>query len=238
MNRNVQYRIAWPPFSRSVIALAGLLFGLWIATRFQTVGVLAAEHLILSRAAVLADLQVWTLLTYGFFEADFIGVLFAVFAAWVFGAELERAWGTVKWWGVQLAALLAGGVVTFFVLWVAGADIAVRGYHAALMALVTAYCWRHWRHPQHFFFFEMTGRTMLLVFLGFGVLLGAFGGYWPIITLDLAGVAVGFLASGRTLNPRDLRVRIRNWRLRRKLSVVPKTPESKPNGKSNGVHLN
>lgn len=238
MNRNVQYRIAWPPFSKSVIALAVTLFGLWIATRFGPVAAFAGEHLVLTRSAVASDVKLWTLLTYGLFEADFIGVLFAVFAAWIFGAELERAWGAPKWWGMQLAALLVGGIVTFVALVALGSDLPVRGYHAALMALITAYCWRHWRRPQHFFFFEMTGRTMLLFFLGLGVLIGLFGGYWPIVTLDLGGVAVGFLASGRTLNPRDLRVRFRNWKIRRKLSVVPKTPESKPNGKSNGVHLN
>ncbi len=235
MDRNVQYRIAWPPFSKSVIAVAVLLFACWLLPiLIEPLGAFVAGSLVLSKQAVVDDLEIWSLLTHGFFERDFFGVLFAAFAVWIFGAEQEGYWGTTKWWLVQLSALLAGGVLTFLLLWAFDSALDVRGYHAAVFALVTAYCWRHWTRSQYFFFFEMTGRTMLLFFLGLGILLGVLGGYWPIVPLDLAGVAVGFLASGRTLNPRDLRVRFRNWRMRRKLSVVPKSPENKPNGKSNG----
>lgn len=240
---NVQYQLAWPPFSKSIIGLAVAFFVCWLLpVVIAPLGAFVDSHLMLTRGAILQDYEVWTLLTYALFHDGFIAVLFTSFVLWVFGAELQRHWSTKKWWGVQIAAVLLGGLTCFLVLWIFDSEIVIRSYHAPVMALVFAYCWLHWREPLHFFFFAMTGRTMLLVFLGFGILMGAFSGYWPIIALDLSGVLVGFLASTRTLNLRDLRVRFRNWKARRHLKMV-RSPEDKPNGKqkpngkSNGVHL-
>jgi len=241
MNRNVQYRVAWPPFTKSIIALAAGFFALWLLPILvEPLGSFVAHHLVLSTENVVADNEVWSLLTYGLFHHDFFGVFFTAFALWIFGAELQSRWGNTKWWLTQLGAVALGGVLTFVGLLAFESSIAVQGYHAAVMALVTAYCWLWWRRPLYFFFFEMTGRTMLLFFLGLSVVMSLVSGYWPMIALNVAGVAVGFIASGRSLHPSDLRVRFRNWRLRRNLKVVPKTPETKPNGKkkSNGLHLN
>lgn len=241
MNRNVQYQLVWPPFTKSIIALAVAFFALWLLPiLIEPLGAIVGQHLVLTAGNVVGDYEIWTLATYALFHNDFFGVFFTAFALWIFGADLQSRWGNKKWWLTQVAAVAVGGILTFLGLWIFGSAIAVQGYHAAVMALVTAYCWLWWRRPLHFFFFEMTGRTMLLFFLGLSVVMSLVSGYWPMIALDAAGVLVGFLASGRSLHPRDLRVRFRNWRLRKKLSVIPKSPETKPNGKkkSNGIHLN
>lgn len=244
MNRNVQYRVVWPPFTKSVIALSATFFLLWIIpVLVAPVGAFVSDHLILSAPNILGDYEVWSLFTYGLFHTEFFGAFFSGLALWLFGAELQSRWSTRRWWGVQAAAVLLGGVVSFLALWLFDSATGVRGYQAGIMALVTAYCWLWWRRPLNFFFVEMTGRTMLLVFLGFSILMSAFSGYWPMIALDLCGVAVGFLASSRSLSLRDLRVRLRNWRLRRKLSVVPKSPEATSGGKTkrktaDGTYIN
>ena len=36
------------------------------------------------------------LIGYGFIHADFMHLLFNMLMLWMFGAEVERAWGTVK----------------------------------------------------------------------------------------------------------------------------------------------
>jgi membrane associated rhomboid family serine protease len=245
VNRNTpQYRVVWPPFTPSVIGLSIAFFLLWIGpVLIQPFGEVVGSHLILTLPAVVERYQVWTLATYGFFHSDFFGVFFSALALWLFGGEMERRWSAKKWWIVIVSAVVLGGVFDLLGLWVFGSPMPVRGFQAPIMALLTAFCWLHWRSPLNMFFFSMSGRTMLLFFLGLGVLMAALSGYWPVIGLDAAGVAVGFLASTRTLNPRDLRVRFRNWRARRKLKLV-RSPESKPNGKakpngkSNGIHYN
>jgi len=48
----------------------------------------------LTPAAVFQSLAVWQLATYIFLHGGFFHILFNMFALWMFGAELERTWGT------------------------------------------------------------------------------------------------------------------------------------------------
>lgn len=227
-----RYRVAWPPFTKSVIGLAVAFFVLWLGSiLIEPFGGLVGSHLVLTTPAVVERYQVWTFLTYAFFHTDFFGVFFSGLALWLFGGEMEKRWSTKKWWGVVAGSVVLGGVLSFLGLWAFGSPMPVRGFHAAVIAMLTAFCWLHWRSPLNMFFFSMTGRTMLLFFVGLSLAMAIFSGYWAIIGLDVGGVAVGFLASTRTLNLHDLRVRFRNWKARRKLKLV-KSPEDKPNGKA------
>lgn len=236
-----QYRIAWPPITKSLIGLVVGLFVLWIGSiHGAPLYGITADYLLLTREAVTSRYAVWSIFTYAFFHADFFGVFFTAIALWLFGGELQSRWSAARWWGVQLGAIVLGGALCFLGLWAFDSAQAVYGYQAAVMALVFSFCWLHWRSPLYFFFFAMTGRTMLLVFLGIGVALSAFAGQWPMIVLDLSGVAAGFLASTRTLHPRDLKTRFRLWKARRKLRVV-RSPEDdkKPKRKnSDGMYIN
>lgn len=239
-----RYRVVWPPFSKSVIGLAVAFFVLWLGpVLVEPAGSFVGAHLVLTAPAIVDRYQVWTLLTYAFFHTDFFAVFFSALALWLFGSEMQKRWSTTKWWAVIAGAIALGGVLCWLGLWAFGSGMPVRGFHAPIMAMLTAFCWVHWRSPLNMFFFSMTGRTMLLGFLGLSVVMAIFSGFWPVIGLDVAGVAIGFLASTRILNLRDLRVRFRNWKARRNLKLV-RGPEdkpngkAKPNGKSNGVHYN
>jgi len=233
-----QIQIKWPPFTRGVIALAIFFFVTWfVGAIFPSVRGFIQAHLALDAPAIVDGLQLWTLLTYGAFHQTFFEVFFAVFALWVFGAELESRWSAVRWWGMQLCAVALGGVLVFLVELAIGSDMIVTGYHGAIMSLITAYCIYHWRSPLYFFFFAMTGRTMLLFFAGLSIVLGLVGGYWPVVPIDGAGILVGYLAAKR-LNLRDLRTRFRLWRARRKLKVVKRPEDDGGKKKPNGSYIN
>lgn len=238
----VQYRVVWPPISKPVIALIVAFFLLWLGSlQGAPLHTVATDYLLLTTAGLTERVAGWSLATYALFHADFFGVLFTGIALWLFGGELNTRWSAGRFWGMQVAAVLVGGLACAAGLVLLDSGQVVRGYQAPAMALVFSYCWMHWRSPLHFFFFAMTGRTMLLVFLGFGVVMSAFSGHWPHIVLDFAGVAVGFVFSTRTFHPRDLRTRFRLWRARRKLTVVrsPEDDVKKPKRKTaDGQYIN
>ena len=224
-----------------MIALSVAFFVLWLSSiLIEPFGELVGNYLILTETGVTERYSVWSFATYAFFHNDFVAVLFTAVALWLFGGELQSRWSAKKWWLTQLAAAVAGGLVCFLGLWLFDSGMEVRSYHAPVMALVFSYCWLHWRAPLHFFFFAMTGRTMLLFFLGLGILMAIFSGHYAMIGLDLAGVAVGFLASTRTLNLRDIRTRIRLWQARRKLKIVrsPEDDKKPPRKTADGHYIN
>lgn len=234
-----QYRLAWPPITKPMIGLFVAFFVLWLgALQGAPLHEVTRDYLTLTADGITERYAVWSLGTYAIFHRDFFGILFAVIAVWLFGGELAERWSAKKFWGVQVVAAFVGGLFCLPFVLLFDASIAVQGYHASSMALVFSYCWLRWRTPQHFFFFEMTGRTMLLLFLGLGALVSVMG-HWPTIVLDLAGVVVGFVASQGKLNLRELRTRFRMWQARRRLKVVRSPEDDGPRRKNaDGMYIN
>ncbi len=224
-----------------MIGLIVAFFVLWLGSlEGAPLHELTRDYLTVTGAAVTDRYALWSFITYAFFHTDFFGVLFSGIAIWLFGGELASRWTATRFWGMQIAAAVVGGLLCFVGLWALDSPLTVQGYHAASMALVFSYCWRVWRIPQHFFFFQMTGRTMLLLFVGIGAGAALLAGFWPTLVLDVAGIGVGFVASKGSLNIRDLRTRIRLWQARRKLKIV-RSPEdnAKTNRKnSDGMYIN
>jgi membrane associated rhomboid family serine protease len=57
-------------------------------------GSLLTEYFALQPAAVLGSFAVWQLVTYTFLHGGLFHILFNMLALWMFGRELEAAWGT------------------------------------------------------------------------------------------------------------------------------------------------
>lgn len=239
----VRYQIQWPPFSKSVIGLAAFFFVFWLATVLsEPLRELVPIHFAVSFDAI-KDLRIWTLVTYGLWHQSFFEVLFTSIALWLFGGELQSRYGLKTWWGMLIAATLLGGLFVvalgalfppqsaggFLTLFEGGG---VSGMHAAVMAFVTAYCIGYWNRSLNFFFVPMTGKTMLLFFVGLSFVFALIGSHYNRLVLDTAGILVGVIVAKRLLNIRDLRTRFAMWRARRHLKLV-RTPEE--HGYMNGA---
>jgi membrane associated rhomboid family serine protease len=74
--------------------------------------------LILQPEAVLRHFAVWQLFTYMFVNADIWQLVWNMLALWMFGAELERTWGTPRflrfYLGCGVIAALAATIASFF----------------------------------------------------------------------------------------------------------------------------
>lgn len=236
----VQYKLVWPPVTKPMIALAVVLVVLWLGgLEGAPLHELVRDNLTLTLDNVAQGAAVWSIFTYGFVEREFFGVLFPLLALWLIGGELATAWRPAKFWGMQAVAITLGGAASLALLWLFDSPLEVRGYQAAVMAVIAAYCWRVWRSPRQFFMWQMTGRTLLLLFVGFGVVIALFSRHWPALVLDAAGLLTGFAFSARSLHPRDLRTRIRLWRARRKLTLVKAPEDDQPPRKTaDGQYIN
>jgi membrane associated rhomboid family serine protease len=79
------------PVSTAIKALIGANVVMFVATLVLPALVVALG---LVPSQVVFQLRVWQLLTYMFLHAGIFHILFNMLALWMFGAELERVWGT------------------------------------------------------------------------------------------------------------------------------------------------
>lgn len=208
-----------------MIALTVIFFGVWFGGVMTSAQASVIEWGALTAPGVLENYRVWTFLTHPFIQTDFLGILFAVIAVWLFGGELEKSWGTARFWMVVMGASVLGGLFTFPFQVFLAPETPLLGFHAPILALITAYCRRKWHDQLHFFFFPMSGKTMFLFFAGLSIVMGIFA-HWIVIPADIAGILVGWFVDrrGGGVSLRDLKTRFRMWRARRRLKVV-KSPE-------------
>lgn len=240
-----QYRVVWPPVSLGIKVLGGILVALWLLPIFSAdLREMIAQHGLLTALSVAQ--RPWTILTHAFFERDFLSIFFSILALWLFGGELEAKWGGRKWWIVQLAAAILGGLVIggSMTLMDPYGIVGFSGWHTPIMALVGAYCIQKWNAPLNFFFIPMTGKTMLALFVGLSVVMILFSKQYWLLGSDVAGVFVGWVATRRRgkLRPgaviRDLRTRWRLWNARRRLKVVNGGKTDKSPDRPDRKHFN
>lgn len=221
----VQYQVQWPPFTRNIKILAGLLFGLWFAsTMIDPLGAFVNQELLVSMPAVASG-KVWTLLTYAFWHADFMHLLFNVLVLWIFGGELDQRWSNTQWWRFNLLCALGGGIAVVLSQLIFQTGYPTLGYSGAVMGVVAAFAWQNWERTLYFFFFPMKGKTLLLVFITIDVLLVVFGGEPLSISAHLGGLITGLLLATGWWRPSKIRRRWKRYQQRRRFKVVKKQAE-------------
>ena len=66
----------------------------------------------LQPAAVVGSLRVWQLATYMFLHSGVFHIVFNMLALWMFGAELERRWGTRYFLKFYFVTGIGAGILT------------------------------------------------------------------------------------------------------------------------------
>jgi membrane associated rhomboid family serine protease len=234
---------AWPPWTLKIRAITVFFFFFWLAVDVFVPGgtEFAHSHFVLSTENIAAG-RVWVLLTYAFWHQSFLEIFFVGFLLWGFGGEFERRWSRRRFWISQVLSVLSGGLVVGAFQWVVESPTPYFGYHVPVMFFVTAFCLESWSRRGNFFLFQMTGRTLLALFLGLTVVLSAFSGHYSRIVADLTGVAVAYALTGPTgtpslWNPRYFKTRWRLFRARRRLRVVPSDKGSNRDPDAQGKYI-
>ena len=91
----------------------------------------------LTPAAVIGSLAVWQLVTYIFLHGGFFHILFNMFALWMFGSELESAWGTREFVRFFFVCGIGAGISS--VLLSPGSTIPTIGASGSIYGILLAY---------------------------------------------------------------------------------------------------
>ncbi len=144
MKYNVRYRpsgvhfsgffppgVKWLLIANAVAFVVYFLsYGTWAGAPF--------EYLKLYPQMVVR-LAVWQLVTYMFLHAGFTHLLFNMFALWMFGADLERTWGTQRFLQFYFLCGIGAGACVVLVDLFAGENIPTIGASGAIFGILLAY---------------------------------------------------------------------------------------------------
>jgi membrane associated rhomboid family serine protease len=98
------------------------------------------SQLALVPAQALGGLRVWQVFTYMFLHAEVMSLLWNMLALWMFGAELERTWGTQKFVRYYLICGLVAGLAVIVLTYAFGQSTArVFGSNGAIYGILAAY---------------------------------------------------------------------------------------------------
>ncbi len=183
------------------------------------------QNFALVPAQVVRRLAIWELATYLFLHAGIFHVLWNMLALWMFGAELERTWGTRRLVSFYFACgVLAGVMVVITAYLFSGTNVPIVGSSGAVFGILVAYGVLFPNQTMLFGFLIPIKTKYFVMIIGAVVLLQSYlavaGGQGAAeVIVSLSGLVVGYLL----LRGRMLRGRISNpvmagykdWKLRR-----------------------
>ena len=208
------------PVSTALKALIGANVAMFLVT--QTVPALI-PWLGLVPAFVVGRLWIWQLASYMFLHGGLFHILFNMLALWMFGAELERVWGTRFFLKFYFVTGIGAGALTvaFSLLPFAFAQqlqhSVVIGASGAVYGLLLAYAMYFPERPILLVIFPVPARiaVAILGFIAFYSSIGDAGGVAN--ATHLGGLLVGYLyLKGARMNPLlELRYQYSKWKTAR-----------------------
>ena len=216
------------PLSTALKALIGANVAIFVLTTLMPSLI---PRLGLVPISVLRQFRVWQLVTYMFLHGGLFHIIFNMLALWMFGAELERIWGTryfLKFYFVT--GIGAGALTVLFSLM--PFDFAqqlqqsiIIGASGAIYGLLLAYALYFPDRPIYMYFvFPIPARVFVLIMGAIALLssLGDVGGVANATHLGGLVVAYAYLKGARIHPLSELKYRYWKWkinRVRRKFDV-------------------
>ena len=190
------------------------LFGLHPAWIIHARSTVAPEH----------SLWVWQVATYMFLHGGIFHIVFNMLALWMFGAELERMWGTRYFLKFYLATGIGAGVLTvLFSLLPLGFARQLQyanviGASGAIYGLLLAYALYIPDRPIYMYFvFPIPAKIFVAIMGGIAFLSSLSEAGGVANATHLGGLLVGyvFLKSARMDPIAELKYRFYKWKINR-----------------------
>lgn len=139
--------------------------------------------------------NVWQVLSYAFLHGDMLHLFFNMLGLWMFGSELERLWGTKRYWHFLLAGVLAAAAAQLIFTAVTNSPAPTVGASGALFALLLAFGMLFPNRTIMPLFppIPMKAKTFVIVFGGLALLLGLSGARGVAHFAHLGGMVGGWL---------------------------------------------
>jgi membrane associated rhomboid family serine protease len=210
------------PLSTAMKALIGANVLIFFA---QTVKPELTGLLGLEPSYVVRNLWVWQLGTYMFLHGGMFHILFNMLALWMFGAELERIWGTRYFLKFYFVTGIGAGILTvLFSLLPFGVSrqlygSIIIGASGAIYGLLLAYALYFPNRPIYMYFVFPIPAKIFVLIMGaiafYASFSGAGGGIANATHLSGLLVAYLYLNSARMDPLGELKYRYLRWRINR-----------------------
>ena len=106
---------------------------------------------------------VWQLVTYMFLHGGFFHLLFNMFALWMFGCEIERAWGTREFLKYYFITGIGAGLLTFVLSF--NSQIPTIGASGAIFGILVAFALMFPNRPIYLYFlFPVKAKYVVMFF--------------------------------------------------------------------------
>jgi membrane associated rhomboid family serine protease len=216
-------RFAGLRITRGALIIAGLEVGLslvWLMSNLDArKGI--EEWLAATPSNVFEHGRVWTLVTSAFLEKSFLGLLLHVLVLWMFVPTLERFWGTPRFYRFVAITSIAGTLGGTLLGLATGRDEAISGLSPFIYSSVVAFGILYARQPVQFFgVLPLTGRQLMLGFIGFLVLFVTLQQFWERGGAFAAAMLAAALMTSKRWSPGLAWKRWRLARARAKLTVM------------------
>jgi membrane associated rhomboid family serine protease len=174
---------------------------------------------------VVHKFAIWQLVTYIFLHTGIWNLLWNMLALWMFGAEMERLWGTPKFLRFYLICGVCAGITVILAAYIfGGTDLATAGSSGAVLGILAGYAVMFPDQTILFgFLIPMKSKYFVLIIAAV-VLLQSYSsiqakGQGIAVVAQLGGMLTGYLL----LRGKRLRLQIRQpvvasykeWKLRR-----------------------
>ncbi len=221
--------------TRGALVIAGLELGLslvWLLSN-QEARLSFAEYMVATPSNVYELGRVWTLATSPFLELNFLGLLLHMMMLWMFVPTLERFWGTGRFYKFVAITSLAGTVFgTLAGLALGYSHTAIAGLNPFIYGTVVAFGIIYAKQPVQFFgVLPLTGRQLMLGFIGFQILFVTLQGMWAQGAAIAAAMIAATLMTSKRFSPGLAWRRWKIARARAKLTVMQGGQTGKPAGK-------
>ena len=174
---------------------------------------------------VVHQLRVWQLVTYMFVHASVWHILFNMLALWMFGAELERVWGTRYFVKFYFVTGIGAGLLTVLLSLLPFGPLAqlyasdIIGASGAVYGLLLAYALYFPDRPIYMYFVFPIPAKIFVIIMGalafFSSMSENGGGVANATHLGGLLVAYAYLKGGRMRPIAELKYRYLKWKINR-----------------------
>jgi membrane associated rhomboid family serine protease len=212
------------PLSTALKLLIGVNVAVFFAMVVPSVAQFFTSVLGLRPASVVRQFWLWQLGTYMFLHGGLFHILFNMLALWMFGAELERIWGTRFFLKFYFITGIGAGLLTVLFSFLPFTfarqlyDSVIIGASGAIYGLLLAYALYFPERPIYMWFvFPIPAKIFVLIMgaIAFYASLSQVGGVAN--ATHLGGLVVGYAyLKGLRTNPlAELRYRYLKWKINR-----------------------
>src|SRR5712671_3724342 len=214
------------PISTALQALIGANVVMFVAQLYQPVTQVLGLH----PALVIHSLWIWQLATYMFLHGGIFHIVFNMLALWMFGAELERTWGTRYFLKFYFVTGIGAGMLTVL-LSLLPFEFArqlqyqnIIGASGAIYGLLLAYAIYFPERPILLIVFWVPARLCVTILGAIAVFASLSEAGGVANATHLGGLLVGYLyLKGARVDPlSEMKYRYLKWkmnRLRKKFDV-------------------